>query len=136
MLKGENRFEVMETPESYHVLSGRPWFASELRQKSFKDLHTLWYVCLREKNLLATQREEVRRMGATHSELQVSSAKVRNCQKTMARIKAVLNERRLAYVGAVELAEKERHAVTDQHNEFSSEDQAVLKYQVERLYHK
>ena len=29
----------------------------------------------------------------------------------MARIKAVLNERRLAYIGAVELAEKE-HAAT------------------------
>ena len=52
----------------------------------------------------------------------------------MARIKAVLNERRLAYVGAVELAEKEHHAAADKQNEFSAEDQAVLKYQVERLY--
>ena len=33
----------------------------------------------------------------------------------MARIKAVLNERRLAYVGAVELVEKE-HAVADKRN--------------------
>ncbi|KAF8798950.1 MRP-L47-domain-containing protein, partial [Phlegmacium glaucopus] len=109
-LKGENRFEVVETPETYQVLTGRPWFASELRNKSFKDLHTLWYVCLREKNLLATQKEEVRRMGVTNSELQVSGEKVRNCRKTMARIKAVLNERRLAYVGAVELAEREHAA--------------------------
>ena len=30
----------------------------------------------------------------------------------MARIKAVLNERRLAYLGAVELAEKEQNAAT------------------------
>ena len=60
------------------MIIGRPWFASELRQKSFKDLHTLWYVCLREKNLLATQKEETRRMGVTHSELQVSGEKVRN----------------------------------------------------------
>ena len=54
----------------------------------------------------------------------------------MARIKAVLNERRLAYLGAVELAEKQ-HAAADKRNathEFSSEDQAVLKYQVEKLY--
>jgi len=54
----------------------------------------------------------------------------------MARIKAVLNERRLAYLGAVELAEKE-HAATDKRNatnEFSSEDEEVLKYQVEKLY--
>jgi large subunit ribosomal protein L47 len=66
------------------VIIGRPWFASELRQKSFKDLHTLWYVCLREKNLLATQKEEVRRMGVTNSELQVSGEKVRNvCAYTL-----------------------------------------------------
>jgi Mitochondrial 39-S ribosomal protein L47 (MRP-L47) len=60
------------------VITGRAWFASELRLKSFKDLHTLWYVCLREKNLLATQKEEVRRMGVTNPELQVSGEKVRN----------------------------------------------------------
>jgi hypothetical protein len=28
-----------------------------------RDLHTLWYVVLRERNLLATQKEEARRMG-------------------------------------------------------------------------
>ena len=60
------------------MIIGRAWFASELRHKSFKDLHTLWYVCLREKNLLATQKEEVRRMGVSNPESQVSNEKVRN----------------------------------------------------------
>ncbi|KAF9046570.1 mitochondrial 39-S ribosomal protein L47 (MRP-L47)-domain-containing protein [Panaeolus papilionaceus] len=107
-LEGEARYEVFETPEQAQLVSGRAWRAEELRNKSFRDLHTLWYVALREKNLLATQKEEVRRMGVTNPDLQVSAEKVRQVRKTMARIKAVLNERRLAYQGAVEIAQREQ----------------------------
>lgn len=44
-------------------ITGRPWTARELRRKSFKDLHVLWYVIARERNLLATQRQTVARYG-------------------------------------------------------------------------
>jgi len=60
-----------------HCPAGRAWEAAELRNKSFKDLHTLWYVGLRERNLLATQREEARRMGVANTDLQVPMGKVR-----------------------------------------------------------
>jgi len=84
-------------------ISGRSWSAPELRRKSFKDLHTLWYVLLRERNLLATQKEEARRLGIASVGQQTDIPwKVRQCKKSMARIKYVINERRLAYEGAVE----------------------------------
>ena len=35
--------------------------AAELRRKGFRDLHTLWYVLLRERNLISTQMESYRR---------------------------------------------------------------------------
>lgn len=50
------------------MILGRSWAASELRQKSFADLHTLWYVLLKELNVLATQREERRRLGISAKE--------------------------------------------------------------------
>ncbi|KAI0071698.1 MRP-L47-domain-containing protein, partial [Panus rudis PR-1116 ss-1] len=95
---GEVKYETLEAM----VPSGRSWSAAELRRKSFKDLHTLWYVLLRERNLLATQREEARRLGIDHSKLR-SAKRSYMVRKSMARIKYVLNERRLAYEGAAEM---------------------------------
>ncbi|KAI8074788.1 mitochondrial 39-S ribosomal protein L47 (MRP-L47)-domain-containing protein [Gongronella butleri] len=76
--------------------TGRAWKADELRQKSFEDLHKLWYVLLKERNLLATQREEARRL-KLHKDLWSNAGRMKKCQKSMARIKFVLNERQRAY---------------------------------------
>ena len=39
------------------LLLGRSWKASELRLKSWDDLQKLWYILLKEKNMLMTQRQ-------------------------------------------------------------------------------
>jgi large subunit ribosomal protein L47 len=46
------------------------------------------------------------------------------CRKTMARIKAVLNERRLAYEGALKLIEEQKQ---------QGEDEVVLQYQHQKF---
>ena len=63
------------------LLAGRSWNAAEIRRKSFKDLHTLWYVLLRERNLLATQLAEGKRMNILDNRLSssVQATKVRPC---------------------------------------------------------
>ncbi|KAG5648427.1 hypothetical protein DXG03_005001 [Asterophora parasitica] len=113
-LTGDAAYEVTESPESMQKQTGRSWLASELRLKSFRDLHTLWYILLRERNLLATQKEEARRMGVSNTEMQ--------CRKSMARIKAVINERRLAYEGAVKIAEAEHE------EDFNEQVEQYLKH--------
>ncbi|KAF8927417.1 54S ribosomal protein L4 mitochondrial [Dissophora ornata] len=95
-------FENAQSLPTEKSWTGRAWRASELRIKSFDDLHKLWYVLLKERNLLAAQKEEARRF---HISKQYFSNKGRQikCQKSMARIKFVLNERRLGWVEAKKL---------------------------------
>ncbi|EMD39938.1 hypothetical protein CERSUDRAFT_122079 [Gelatoporia subvermispora B] len=96
-------YESLDTPNALSYRSGRSWVAAELRRKSFKDLHTLWYVLLRERNLIASQMEEARRVLGGKIAGTPLSKQAFKCRKSMARIKYVIQERRLAYEGAVKL---------------------------------
>ncbi|CEG66867.1 Putative MRP-L47-domain-containing protein [Rhizopus microsporus] len=78
------------------VWTGRSWKAKELRQKSFEDLHKLWYVLLKERNLLATQKHEANRLNLP-KQIWTNEGRMRKCQKSMARIKCVLYERQREY---------------------------------------
>jgi len=104
------------------MFAGRSWTIEELRRKSFYDLHVLWYIVLRERNLLKTQTAFIKRLGIPrHSVIEMSARKkavrIQTCaicgspyantllhqaQKTHARIKAVLSERRRGYERAIE----------------------------------
>ena len=70
--------------------AGRAWKTVELRRKGFEDLHKLWFVCLKEKNLLATEKHHCR---ANREEFR-NPERLREVKKTMARIKLVVSERR------------------------------------------
>ena len=72
------------------TLAGRSWAASELRNKSFEDLHKLWFVCLKEKNLLYTEKHHCR---ANCLEFK-NPERIVSVRKSMARIKTVINERK------------------------------------------
>lgn len=74
-------------PES--VETGRRWRAGELRAKSNEDLHKLWYVLLKERNMLLTLRHEAKRQGVPMP----SPTRLHKVQKSMAAIKAVIGER-------------------------------------------
>mmetsp|Transcript_12010 Transcript_12010/g.14938 ORF Transcript_12010/g.14938 Transcript_12010/m.14938 type:complete len:173 (-) Transcript_12010:1442-1960(-) len=90
--------EFWSRGESYtagqkRIQTGRSWEAKELRRKSFEDLHKLWYVCLKERNMLETERLASR---AAHQKWEKPGRLVK-VRKTMARIKTIVNERSREY---------------------------------------
>jgi len=74
-------------PES--VSTGRKWHSGELRGKSNEDLHKLWYVLLKERNMLLTLRHEAKRQGVPMP----GPTRLHKVQKSMAAIKTVIGER-------------------------------------------
>ncbi|KAI0372161.1 MRP-L47-domain-containing protein [Pilatotrama ljubarskyi] len=124
-------YDTVEDADIVADKSGRAWTAAELRRKSFKDLHTLWYVVLRERNLLATQQAEARRLGATEQALGLW-AKAYRCRKTMARIKYVINERRIAYEGALKIYNEQREQVLKQEDSIRAAAEAQAAREEEK----
>ncbi|XP_043719043.1 39S ribosomal protein L47, mitochondrial-like [Telopea speciosissima] len=71
------------------VVYGRSWKASELRLKSWDDLNKLWYVLLKEKNMLMTQRQMLHAQNLRFP----NPERLPKVRKSMCRIKHVLTER-------------------------------------------
>ncbi|KAM3706517.1 hypothetical protein ACB098_03G156000 [Castanea mollissima] len=71
------------------VVYGRSWKAPELRLKSWDDLNKLWYVLLKEKNMLMTQRQMLHSQNLRFP----NPERIPKVRKSMCRIKQVLTER-------------------------------------------
>ncbi|KAG5368355.1 54S ribosomal protein L4 [Yarrowia sp. C11] len=77
--------------------SQRPWSVAELRRKSFEDLHALWYVCLKERNILLKEERVTTRMGVSDSGNSGYRNEHDRIGETMVAIRHVLAERYRAF---------------------------------------
>ncbi|KAK1997165.1 MRP-L47-domain-containing protein [Colletotrichum falcatum] len=100
---GKNK--LLQTPKEDES-HGRAWTVEELRKKSWEDLHTLWYVCLKERNRIATtsRERERRRLGFGAYE---ANERDETVVTTMKAIKHVLTERFYVWEDARRLAEQD-----------------------------
>ncbi|XP_061594345.1 39S ribosomal protein L47, mitochondrial [Cololabis saira] len=87
--------EFFDAPESWGestVKSGAPWTAKQLRTKSNEDLHKLWYVLLKEKNMLLTLEQEAKRQRVQMP----SPERLKKIDRSMIRLQTVVEEREIA----------------------------------------
>jgi len=86
---------------------GREWSAAQIRNKSFEDIQKLWFVLLKERNMLLTYRHQCKHLG----EEMVQPERLQKVSKSMKAIKVVLGERYREYKQATDWKWCEQRAV-------------------------
>ncbi|XP_013783479.1 39S ribosomal protein L47, mitochondrial-like [Limulus polyphemus] len=88
--------EFFDDPKNWgaqEVKSGRAWRKDDLRIKSNADLHKLWYVLLKERNMLKT----VEHAAKTEWQLFPSPERIDKVEESMKNLEEVVRERNRAY---------------------------------------
>ena len=98
-IRGLEEFRSLSSPtKGEKVVVGSDWKAWMLREKSTEELQKLWFVLLKERNALLTERAEANYRG----EVMAEPERRTKVKKSMARIKFILHERSLMYKKAKE----------------------------------
>ncbi|KAF6211151.1 hypothetical protein GE061_014266 [Apolygus lucorum] len=86
-------FDVKENWTTNEVRVGRSWRKEELRIKSNQDLHKLWYVLLKERNMLLTMQHEMNEKWEPFQ----SPERIDKVHESMVNLEEVVRERNRAY---------------------------------------
>lgn len=86
-------FDVKKNWNESNIRVGRAWKLDELRIKSNADLHKLWYVLLKERNMLFTMEHECNEK----VRLFPNPERIDKVQESMNNIETVVRERNIAY---------------------------------------
>ncbi|XP_064642877.1 large ribosomal subunit protein uL29m-like [Lineus longissimus] len=89
----EEFFDVKKHWGATSIKTGRPWLTDELRLKTNVELHKLWYVLLKERNMLMTMEAEYTRQ----KELFPNPERMEKVEESMENIQEVVAERNRAY---------------------------------------
>nr|CAG4648234.1 EOG090X0DBE [Moina brachiata]SVE93255.1 EOG090X0DBE [Moina brachiata] len=115
-----NLSQFLEEPKNLNateIKSGRSWTLSELRIKSNVDLHKLWYVLLKERNMLLTMEYNC----AKACQLFASPERLDKVNESMERIVNTIQERNSAY-WKLEIGEDAPIDLKTNKNELSPDD--------------
>eukprot|EP00096_Caligus_rogercresseyi_P015115 TRINITY_DN7560_c0_g1_i1.p1 TRINITY_DN7560_c0_g1~~TRINITY_DN7560_c0_g1_i1.p1 ORF type:complete len:279 (+),score=53.20 TRINITY_DN7560_c0_g1_i1:46-837(+) len=107
--KGKELYPFLDEPKNWgmqRVLVGRSWTMDELRLKSNEDLHKLWYVLLKERNMLLTMEYEYKQ----EHEVFPNPERRDKVDDSMENLEEVVRERNRAYweLEVGETGERER----------------------------
>lgn len=127
--------KFMRKPNELENL-GEPWSIPMLRRKSFEDLHTLWWVCIKERNRLLRESQIFQSWGdnLNNDVFKETSHKIR---ETMWRIRHVLAERYHGHIRGLLEFDRAKQEVLDEFEKRyleadSSQDQ-IMEGQLERM---
>ena len=102
---------------------GRQWSVKELRRKSYEDLHRLWYVLYKEKNMLLTEQQLSRRRQLIFPQPE----RFKKVQKSMGAIRQVLGERKRVKVAAHLERHREKELAKKMTAELENDDAAFVE---------